>query len=69
MKVLQKMYKEDLETGMFVVAVGIAITALACIVGVALASAFVAQLTRRSKRFEVSQGVRDNALNMSDFQN
>jgi hypothetical protein len=55
--------------GTLVVAIGIVATALAGIIAVALAAAFVAQMTRRAKRWDVNQGVRDtDILKMDAFE-
>ncbi len=60
MTTLNMMYKSDLSIGLLIIAIGMAITGVIGLAAVALASAFVAQITRRAKRMEISQGVREN---------
>jgi hypothetical protein len=67
--ILARLYRKDLPMGTLVVAIGIVATALAGIIAVALAAAFVAQMTRRAKRWDVNQGVRDtDILKMDAFE-
>ena len=58
MTIVENLYKTELDSGLLVYAIAIAIIALICVVAVALGFAFVAQLSRREKRYNVSQGMR-----------
>ena len=52
-------FTKDLPNHLLMFAIGMAVTAIIGIVNVALAAAFVAQLIRKEKGFDLSQGVRE----------
>ena len=71
MTIVEKIYERDLDSGLLVFAVGIVVTSLAGLVGVALSSFFVGQLSRRAKKYEMSQGThfqyQDSTLPMQEL--
>ena len=58
-KVLKRKYQKRLPFVLLLISAGMAVTAIIGIVNVALAAAFVAQLVRKAKGFDVSQGERE----------
>ena len=66
---IRQFQKGSLRVFLLMISIGMAITAMVGIINVALAAAFVAQLHRRQKTWDVSQGQRDDPpMRMEDFQ-
>ena len=53
-------FTKDLPDHLLFVSIGMAVTAIFGIVNVALAAAYVAQIMRKEKGFDFSQGVRED---------
>ena len=70
-EVMKRKYQKRLPFLLLLISAGMAVTAIIGIVNVALAAAFVAQLVRKAKGFDVSQGEREappSHMRMESFQ-
>jgi len=64
--ILKELYEDDLENGMLWLSIGVLITAIFGVAGVAMAAGYVGKLKRKEKKQDFSQGQR---MAMSDYQN